>query len=332
LTGPSGQPTDPPERPGARYFTIEGKAAPGLFVLGWLATIVGLGVSVVGFAGGATGAALVVLTVGLAVLSIGAVSLAGSQAMERRASGGHAYEGPSPVLVFAATVPIVYFALIVLGAPLAALGVDAPRPLVELLLVGIQAAAYAAIVRLVVVGTGALSWADMGFRHSAGRALGDLAWGAVFAGPAIAATVVVSGILIAIFQVAPEGPLPPTGEPSGLVLHLLAGAVLAPIGEEIIFRGVALTAWARTFGERSGILRSALFFALAHVILVGGATVGEAAGLTVVGFASRLPVALLLGWVFVRRRSIYAAIGLHAAFNAVLLIISEVAAGAVPEG
>ena len=101
---------------------------------------------------------------------------------------------------------------------------------------------------------------------------------------------------------------------------------------EIIFRGVALTAWARTFGERSGILRSALFFALAHVILVGGATVGEAAGLTVVGFASRLPVALLLGWVFVRRRSIYAAIGLHAAFNAVLLVISEVAAGAVAEG
>ena len=37
----------PPSRPGTSTFTIEGRAAPGLFVLGWLATLVGLGAIVV---------------------------------------------------------------------------------------------------------------------------------------------------------------------------------------------------------------------------------------------------------------------------------------------
>jgi membrane protease YdiL (CAAX protease family) len=38
-----------------------------------------------------------------------------------------------------------------------------------------------------------------------------------------------------------------------------------------------------------------------------------------------LPVAFVLGWVFVRRGSIWAPIGLHATFNAVLLIIANLA-------
>ena len=52
---------------------------------------------------------------------------------------------------------------------------------------------------------------------------------------------------------------------------------------------------------------------------ISGDNFGQAIGLIVVGSPVRLPVALALGWVFVRRRSIWAAIGLHAAFNAVLL-------------
>nr|MBA3235396.1 CPBP family intramembrane metalloprotease [Chloroflexota bacterium] len=48
-------------------------------------------------------------------------------------------------------------------------------------------------------------------------------------------------------------------------------------------------------------------------------------GLAVVGFGARVPVALALGWLFVRRGTIWAPFGLHAAFNAVLLILAEVA-------
>lgn len=325
--GPEGRPAGSPPRLGTGYFTIEGRAAPGLFVVGWLATILGLGISVVGWQAAGT-AGLVVLGVGLAVLSIGLIAAAGSQSIERRAKGGYPYAGPSPILLFAASIPLVYLVLLLVGAPLAALGVDPARPVVELMLVGIQVATYVALVGLLVVGAGALSWSDMGVGRSVRGAVEDFAWGAVFAGPVIGLTIIVSAILVALLQVAPEGPLPPTGEPTGLLLHLIAGAVLAPIGEEVVFRGVATTAWARSLGPQAGIVRSAIFFAVVHVLLVGGASLGEAAALALVGFATRLPVALALGWVFLRRRSIYASIGLHSAFNAVLIVLSEAAAQA----
>ena len=45
--------------------------------------------------------------------------------------------------------------------------------------------------------------------------------------------------------------------------------------------------------------------------------------LMVIGFVTRLPVAFLLGWLFVRTRSIWASVGLHVAFNATLLLLAE---------
>lgn len=319
------QESGPPRPFGTGYFTIEGRAAPGLFVVGWLGTVLGLGIAFVGWQASADAAGLVILGVGLAVLSVGLLAAAGSQAIERRAQGGHAYAGPSPILLFAASIPVVYLVLLLVGVPLAALGISPGRPVVDVVLLALQVAVYFALIALLVVGSGALSWRDMGFGRSLRGAVEDLIWGAVFAGPVIGLTIIVSTIVVGLFEVAPEGPLPPTGEPTGLAINLVAGAILAPIGEELMFRGVATTAWARASGARAGIVRSAVFFALVHVLFVGGETLGEAAGLVVVGFSVRLPVALVLGWVFLRRRSIYAAIGLHAAYNAVLLVLAEAA-------
>ena len=64
---------------------------------------------------------------------------------------------------------------------------------------------------------------------------------------------------------------------------------------------------------------------MVHVLAISAGTAGEAFGLAVVGFAARVPVALALGWLFIRQRSIWAPIGLHATFNGVLLVIGEVA-------
>ena len=47
-----------------------------------------------------------------------------------------------------------------------------------------------------------------------------------------------------------------------------------------------------------------------------------------VGFLGRLPIALMLGWVFVRRRTIWAPYALHAVFNGVLIVLAEVALSA----
>ena len=43
-------------------------------------------------------------------------------------------------------------------------------------------------------------------------------------------------------------PLPPSGDVGGLLLNLVSAAIIAPIGEELFFRGFATTAWARSLG------------------------------------------------------------------------------------
>jgi membrane protease YdiL (CAAX protease family) len=323
---------DAPARPGAGTFTIEGRSAPGLFVVGWLGTLLGLvtiGVSLL--AGGST-AAVILLYVGLAVLSVGLVAGAGAQGIERRTRGDVRYPGPSPFLVFAASVPVSLFSVLVIAIPLTIAGIEVDGSIGRLASVFIQALVYVGLIRLLVVDTGALSWADMGLRRFDRRALGELATGALWAGPVILATIVVAGVFYQLVPVTPVSPLPPTGELLGLVVNLVAGAIVAPIGEELLFRAFATTAWARSIGNRRALVRGALFFAVVHVLTISGASAGDALGLAVVGFASRIPVALALGWLFLHRKSIWAPIGLHATFNAILLITAEIAArnGVVP--
>ena len=331
MTSPDGATPDPesphPPRPGASTFTIEGRAAPALFVVGWLATIVGLGVVVIGIMSRAGGGAIVLLVVGLVVLSIGLIAAAGSQGIERRARGDLPYQGPSPLLVFAAAIPVSLVAVIVASLPLVALGGKVDSPLGTLLSIVVQTLVYAGLIRLLVVDAGALTWAQMGVRRPDGRALAELVSGALWALPVIVVTAPISVVLLRLFPVTPVSPLPPTGETTGFILQFAAGALFAPIGEELLFRGLATTAWVRGLGKRQGIVRAALVFALAHVITVTAGSAQEALGLVVVGFATRVPVALALGWLFVRTGSIWAPLGLHMAFNGILLVIAELAFG-----
>jgi membrane protease YdiL (CAAX protease family) len=318
-----------PARPGAGTFTIEGRAAPGLFVLGWLATIVGAGFIAIGLLSGGRGAAPILALAGLLILSIGLVAGAGTQGIERRARGRGGYQGPSPVLVFVASIPLSLLAIVVLGVPLALAGIPVDGPIGRLASVAVQALIYVGIVRLLVVDPGALSWSEMGIRRPDQRALRDLGVGALWAIPVIAATIPVAAILSGLFPVTPVSPLPPTGELAGFTIQLVAGAIVAPLGEELLFRAFATTAWARAVGSRRALVRGALFFAIVHVLTISGGSASQAAELALVAFATRLPVAFALGWLFLRRGSIWAPIGLHATFNAILLILGEVAARSI---
>jgi membrane protease YdiL (CAAX protease family) len=316
----------PPPRPGGSIFTIEGRAAPGLFVVGWLASILGLGLVLVGaFAG----SSLFLYFLGPTFLTVGLVAGAGNQAIERRVRG-EPYPGPSPYLVFAAAIAAVYAVGSVVGLGLHLLTGPSTLPdyLIRFIGVSLQAAVFVGIVRLTVVGSQALSWQDMGWRRLDATAMRDLAYGAFFSLPVIGLTTILAGILVQAFQVVPEAPLPPTGVAAGLVIQLLAGAIIAPIAEETLFRGFAISAWQRTVGVRGAIIRASLLFALAHVLNVTADNAGQAIGLIVVGFVTRLPVAFALGWLFVARRSIWAPLGLHMAFNGILLILGEVATSA----
>jgi len=310
-------------RPGLGLFTIEGRAAPGLFVVGWLATILGFGIVVVG---AIAPSAVFVYFVGPVLLSIGLIAGCGSQAIERRARS-EPYAGPSPYLVFAAMIAAVYAVGYPVGLGLSFLLGSAHLPdyIVRFIGVSLQALVFVGVVRLTVVGTGALSWREMGWLRFDRQRASDLGAGLALALPIFGLTSVLAAVLVAIFQSVPEAPLPPTGVPSGIVVQLIAGALIAPLAEETVFRGFALTAWRRTFGERGALVRASLLLALAHVINVGGDSLPQVAGLIIVGFATRLPVAFALGWIFLRRGSIWAPLGLHIGFNGVILILGELA-------
>jgi membrane protease YdiL (CAAX protease family) len=308
---------------GLTTFALEGRRAPALFVVGWIGALVGVVLIAMTTLGASGGAVLVLSIAGFAALSIGTILLAGSQTIERKAAGA-TYAGPSPILVFIAVIATGRLAGYLVGIPLLQVADAIPPALGDLLGTVVLAVVFLGVLRLTVIGPGVLTWRDMGFKPGLSEVL-SLAGGTAFALPVIVVTSVVAVLAVQLTGVTPPSPLPPTGTPTGLALHLLAGAVLAPIYEEALFRGFALTAWRLTVGARAAIVRSSLLFVVAHVLFVGGDSFREAVSLAIVGGVVRVPVAFVLGWLYVRTGSLWAPIGLHAAFNAILIVLGEAA-------
>jgi uncharacterized protein len=333
LTEPSdpegpGPPAAAPRRYlGLTSFTVEGRQAPGLFVVGWLATLVGVGLTgTVAFGiSGLPGAVLSLAS--LFALSIGLVLLAGSQTIERRTAGA-AYAGPSPLLVLIAIIAVSRLVGFLVGVALLPVADRIPAAMGDLLAVLLQAGVFLGVVRLTIVGPGVLRWSEMGWVGDRTAALRGLWGGAVFAGPLILVSAVIVAVAVNLAGVAPPSPLPPTGTVPGLLLHLIAGAVVAPAAEEMLFRGFALNAWRQLVGVRGAIVRSSIVFVLAHVLFVSGDTFGETLRVAIVAGVVRIPVAFALGWLFVRTGSIWGPIGLHAGFNGILIVLAEAAARA----
>ena len=98
-----------------------------------------------------------------------------------------------------------------------------------------------------------------------------------------------------------------------LVLTLFAGAVLTPVGEELLFRGV-LANWLLRFGGWVAVPTSAALFALAH------------------GITAVLPVAFVVGIItallFRATRSIWPGVIVHAINNGYAVIVGALAVGA----
>ena len=94
-------------------------------------------------------------------------------------------------------------------------------------------------------------------------------------------------------------------EPWVLIVALV---VVAPVAEEIFFRGVAFNAWEREYGTSRAVYGTAALFAVIH---------GSAFAL-VPFFA----LGLILAHLYRRTRSLPATIALHATFNAISVAIT----------
>jgi membrane protease YdiL (CAAX protease family) len=92
------------------------------------------------------------------------------------------------------------------------------------------------------------------------------------------------------------------------VLVVLAIVVLAPIAEEVFFRGVVFNAWLREGGRRFAFIGSAVLFAVIHVSLV-----------------SLLPIfvlGLMLAWIYNRTGTLVAPIAMHATVNGISVALA----------
>lgn len=89
----------------------------------------------------------------------------------------------------------------------------------------------------------------------------------------------------------------------GIALTVLLAVVLAPVAEELVFRGVLLSALRDRWGDAFAIGVSSAVFAAAHVMPFAMPPI--------------FLLSLALGWMYVRTRTLWAPIAAHALFNGI---------------
>ena len=299
-----------------------------------------------------------ILEAACVVAAAGLVGWAVAQARQRRTDGWRDYAGPSPFLMIGALLAIVTAFQIPLEAALDSAKVDFDSGLATALLVGMFLATYVSLVHFLVVRPGSLTWHDIArprrlapstddwatgdpipgwsrragetvaawrLRISGGR-LGDLLMPVAMVLPlVIASNLLSAGMLLVLGLQASDISTPGSSGPLSefdRILLFVAVAILAPIGEEIFFRGFATNAWGRSLGRASTIVRSSLFFAFIHVMNTSAPDPAMFWRVALFNFGARIPVAFVLTWLYMRRRSIFASGMLHAGYNGLITLLS----------
>lgn len=308
--------------PGQRIFSLEGRRGPGLYLVAWLASGSGVGLL---FVAGLTQppARWAIALAGFTLLAAGLASAAGYQLLARGGRPTQAYRGPSPLILFGIFLALVNSLALVLSLFGFDVGPDDVRtPGAFLLAIALQAAAYVLVVWLFVVRAGALSWHEMGLprRESAARALADAGFAAGVMLPTTFIALIGGGLIALLLGVRPPEVVPlPTGM-TEIIAVALGAAILAPVSEEVFFRGFALTAWWRDLGLRSALIRATLFFALIHLINIQSVTFDVGLRQAAITLAVILPIGLVLGWLYIRRGLIAPIVG-HITYNATLVVL-----------
>lgn len=311
--------------PGGRTFSLEGRPAPALYLIGWLGSAAGLAILTVALLSGSPSVAPFMALLGVALLTIGLSVAAGYQLVARAGRPAYAYRGPSPLILFG----IVFGLSTCFAAVLRFFGFRSDDAAGFLVAAGVVSLPYLLVVALFVVRSGALRPSEMGWlgwpvgsRYGPLRLFGDAAYAVALMVPTLFVATFLAAILSRILNVAPTQILPPAESLDERILLLIGAAILVPIFEELFFRGFALTAWLRDLGPRAALIRGSLLFALLHVANVqvepGQAGVGVAQAL--IQFIVILPVGTVLGLLFLRRGMV-AAIAGHMAYNGLALLL-----------
>jgi len=136
-----------------------------------------------------------------------------------------------------------------------------------------------------------------------------------------------SALLVAIAALLTMLGIAPSTQPAEQALEVvdpavivLAVVVVAPLAEEVFYRGVAYAAWARERGSRFALFGSSTLFAVSH-LAPSDATLGAlgAAALMLLPFFA---LGLALAWLYQRTQSLLAAIVMHATVNGISVALA----------
>jgi membrane protease YdiL (CAAX protease family) len=165
---------------------------------------------------------------------------------------------------------------------------------------------------IVVGGLVVLPRALAGLRLASPRSLWrDLMIGLGVAIPAWIAATLISALIALVLKAMGLAPGPELvdrvvdrGDPTALLIGFV---VVAPIAEELFFRGVVFNAWERERGTRVAVYGSAVLFAAIH-----GAVL----------FVPVLFLGVILAHLYRATRSLPATMAVHASFNAISLTLA----------
>ncbi len=214
-------------------------------------------------------------------------------------------------------VAVAWVAGVVVSIVVAAPFLDPNRPQsrqVGALLVALLAQSAGTAAALVVIsrrkGLGRLA-ADFGLRLR----LRDLGWIVVGVGVAIGASLMVAPITeVAHLHDTSQDVVRVFKHASGIELPFFAVgvAVVAPVVEELLFRGALLRGLMRRTSPTIAVLASALIFALVHVLGDSG---------TAYYVPAFLALGLISGWRAVTTRNLSQSICLHIGFNLLATVL-----------
>jgi membrane protease YdiL (CAAX protease family) len=329
---------------------ILGVPGLGALVVLWIGARVGLS-----FRGTPIPALLLVEIVSI-VAAVGLSGAALAEARQRRTDGWKDYAGPAPLLAGGALLALMACLSLPLEWGLATAGLHPGAAGSTLLQILLYLVIYVGVVHVLAVKTGALTWRDIlrpqrlapsqdewtsapktpesvdawgrpvrrWRSRVVGGSVGDILWALALLLPLL----FVSALLSALLSVALglhgsdiTSPVMTTVTDLDRWITILTVAILVPIGEEIFYRGFATNAWGRSLSHSSTILRAALFFAAVHIINVTSTDAGLSMRAAVFNMAVRVPVAIALTWIYMRRRSLVASATLHGSYNGLIVIV-----------
>lgn len=97
------------------------------------------------------------------------------------------------------------------------------------------------------------------------------------------------------------------GDAAVLVYAILGAAVLAPVFEELIFRGIVFNVMRRYLGVAGGAVVASALFALAHGVWSD--------------FAALFVLGMLMTWIYERRGNLWSAMVVHATNNLIFVLV-----------